>query len=81
MTAQQEHEYEQQKTKTQEVKLSEPVPVELRYETIVVQNGKLIVYRDVYEKGTNTEENLRKVLDAAGVPFDSFSPDDGAVNT
>ena len=76
LTPEQEREYEQQKTKTQEVKLSDPVPVELRYETIVVQNGKLIIYRDVYEKGTNTEENLRKVLDAAGVSFDSFSPQD-----
>jgi len=76
LTPEQEHEYEQQKTKTQEVKFSSAVPVELRYETIVVQNGKLIIYRDVYEKGTNTEENLRKVLDAAGVPFDGFSPED-----
>ena len=76
LTPEQEKQYEQQKTQTQEVKLSNPVPVELRYETIVVQNGKLIIYRDVYEKGTNTEENLKRVLDAAGVPFDSFSPDD-----
>ena len=76
LTPEQEHEYEQQKSHTQELKLSNAVPVELRYETIVVQNGKLIIYRDVYEKGTNTEENLRKVLDAAGVPFDSFSQED-----
>jgi lipoprotein-anchoring transpeptidase ErfK/SrfK len=76
LTLDEEHKYEQQKTQTQEVKLSNSVPVELRYETIVVQNGKLIVYRDVYEKGTNTEENLKKVLDAAGVSFDSFSAED-----
>jgi len=76
LTPEQEHQYEQQKTHTQELKLSNAVPVELRYETIVVQNGKLIIYRDVYEKGTNTEENLRRVLDAAGAPFDSFSADD-----
>jgi lipoprotein-anchoring transpeptidase ErfK/SrfK len=76
LTPDEERKYEQQKTQTQEVKLAEPVPVELRYETIVVQNGKLIIYRDVYEKGTNTEENLRRVLDAAGVSFDSFSPED-----
>jgi hypothetical protein len=76
LTPEQLKQYEAQKTKTQEVRLTKPVPVELRYETIIVQNGKLIIYRDVYEKGTNTEENLRKVLDAAGVSFDSFSPDD-----
>jgi lipoprotein-anchoring transpeptidase ErfK/SrfK len=68
--------HEKDKTNKEELKLQKAVPVELRYETIVVQNGKLIVYRDVYEKGTNTEENLRKVLDAVGVPFDSFSAPD-----
>ncbi|MBD0326836.1 MAG: L,D-transpeptidase, partial [Pyrinomonadaceae bacterium] len=41
---------------TKEVKLARAVPVELRYETIVVEDGKLHVYRDVYDRGTNTEE-------------------------
>lgn len=61
------------KTETKSVKLSNPVPVELRYETIVVEDGVLRIYRDVYDKGTNTEENLRAVLDAHGVSFDSLS--------
>ncbi|MEP7212358.1 MAG: L,D-transpeptidase [Acidobacteriota bacterium] len=65
--------YQKDKTETKSVKLAEPVPVELRYETIVITNdGKLTIYRDVYERGTNTEENLRRVLDAAGVSFDSL---------
>jgi hypothetical protein len=64
--------YEKQRTETKEVKLSNPVPVELRYETIVVQDGKLRIFRDVYERGTNTEENLRKVLDTFGVSLDSL---------
>lgn len=65
--------YEKAKTETKSVKLSNPVPVELRYETIVVTaDGKLTIYRDVYERGTNTEENLRRVLDAAGVSFDTL---------
>jgi lipoprotein-anchoring transpeptidase ErfK/SrfK len=76
LTLDQMHEYEREKTESKDVKLQSAVPVELRYETIVVQNGKLIIYRDVYEKGTNTEENLRRVLDAAGVSFDSFSQTD-----
>lgn len=65
--------YEKAKTETKSVKLASPVPVELRYETIVATaDGKLTIYRDVYERGTNTEENLRRVLDAAGVSFDTL---------
>jgi len=59
--------FERNKTETKEVKLSNAVPVELRYETIVVEDGKLHIYRDVYDQDTNTEENLRAVLDANGV--------------
>jgi lipoprotein-anchoring transpeptidase ErfK/SrfK len=64
--------YEKAKTETKEVKLAEPVPVELRYETIVVEDGTLKIFRDVYEKGTNTEENLAAVLSAYGVSLDSL---------
>src|SRR5215203_2866967 len=65
--------YEKQKTETKSVKLEQPVPVELRYETIVVEDGKLHIYRDVYERGSNTEENLRRVLETYGVDFGSLS--------
>jgi lipoprotein-anchoring transpeptidase ErfK/SrfK len=65
--------YEKQKTETKNFKLGNAVPVELRYETIVVENGQLKIFRDVYERGTNTVENLRRVLDAHGVAYDSFS--------
>lgn len=65
--------YEKQKTETKNVKLAAAMPVELRYETIVVENGKLKIYRDVYERGTNTETNLRRVLETHGVTFDSLS--------
>ncbi|HYJ89475.1 MAG TPA: L,D-transpeptidase, partial [Pyrinomonadaceae bacterium] len=54
--------YFKDKTKTQVVKLNQAVPVELRYETIVVEDGKLKIYRDVYDLDTNTEANLRAVL-------------------
>ena len=54
------------------------MPVELRYETIVAEDGKITIYRDVYERGSNTEENLRKVLETFGVSFDSLSPADQA---
>ncbi len=64
--------YEKKKTETEEVNLGKNIPVELRYETIVVEDGTLRIYRDVYEKGTNTEENLRRVLSEAGVSLDSL---------
>ncbi len=66
--------YEKAKTETKEDKLPQPVPVELRYETIVVEDGVLKIYRDVYEKGTNTEENLGRVLSNYGVSLDSLEP-------
>jgi lipoprotein-anchoring transpeptidase ErfK/SrfK len=58
---------------TKEVKLSRAVPVELRYETIVVEDGKLHIYRDVYDRDTNTEENLRAVLQTYGVSLEQLS--------
>ena len=68
--------YAKVNTKTKEVKLDNPVPFELRYETIMVEDGKLKIYRDVYERGTNTEENLIRVLEAFDVSFDSLTPDE-----
>ena len=64
--------YQKDRSKTDELKLANPVPVELRYETIVVENGQVHIYRDVYELGTNTEDNLRKVLAVYGVNFDDL---------
>ncbi|HVF54993.1 MAG TPA: hypothetical protein VM934_02520, partial [Pyrinomonadaceae bacterium] len=60
------------------VKLTSAVPVELRYETIVVEDGKLHIYRDVYEKGTNTEENLRAVLQVHGVSLEQLNEQERA---
>lgn len=65
--------YEKNTTETKPVKLSRAVLVELRYETITVEDGKLHLYRDVYDRGTNTEENLRNVLQAYGVTVDQLS--------
>jgi len=72
LTAEDVKNYEKQKTETKNVKLNQPIPVELRYETIVVEDGKLKIYRDVYERGTNTEENLRRVLEVYGVTLDNL---------
>jgi lipoprotein-anchoring transpeptidase ErfK/SrfK len=66
-------EYEKNKTETKTVKLSNPLPVELRYDTISVEDGRLHIYRDVYDQNTNTEENLRAVLQAYGVTLEQLS--------
>ena len=65
--------YARDKTQTKQIKLERPTPVELRYETIVVEDGKLHIYRDVYDQETNTEENLRAVLEANGSRLDDLT--------
>ena len=65
--------YLAEKDRTQNVKLEKTIPVELRYETIVLEDGKLYIYKDVYAQDTNTEENLRAVLQAHGVRFEDLS--------
>ena len=61
------------RTKTRVVKLDRVVPVELRYETIVVEDGKLHIYRDVYDQDRNTEANLRAVLEVNGLKLEELS--------
>jgi len=65
--------YLEDKERTQTVKLNQTVPIELRYETIVLEDGKLHIYKDVYTQDTNTEENLRRVLEAHGVKLEDLS--------
>ncbi|MCU1267637.1 MAG: hypothetical protein JWM21_3955 [Acidobacteria bacterium] len=70
--------YARNKTQTRQVKLSHDVPVELRYETIVVEDGKLHIYRDVYDQDSNTEEDLRAVLTVYGVKFEDLTEEERA---
>ena len=65
--------YLEEKDQTKSVKLKQAVPVELRYETIVLEDGKLHIYKDVYVQDTNNEENLRRVLEAQGIKFEDLS--------
>ena len=73
--------YAKNPKETKEVRLSQPVTVELRYETIVVEDGKLHIYRDVYDRDTNTEENLRAVLGTYGVTLEQLSEQERAAVT
>ncbi len=67
--------FQKNQDETKSIKLERDIPVELRYETIIVQDGTLRIMRDVYERGTNTEENLRRVLQAFDVSLDNLSAD------
>jgi hypothetical protein len=49
------------------VSLKSQVPISIRYDTLVIQQGVLHVYPDIYNRGTNTVENLRTDLSAVGV--------------
>lgn len=67
---------EKHKNKTKGVKLPSPVPVDLRYETIVAEDGGLRIYRDVYERGTNTLDNAKDVLAVYGIKYEQLSADE-----
>lgn len=54
-------------TVTKSIRLKSVIPVELRYETIVVEDGKLHIYRDVYDRDTNVLENIETILEMYGV--------------
>jgi hypothetical protein len=49
------------------VRLDDPVPVDINYDTLVVEAGVLHVYPDVYGRGTNRPAKLRAKLLTANV--------------
>jgi len=53
--------------KTFMAELEPVIPVEITYDTMVVEAGKLRIYPDVYERKTNTVENLRAELASNGI--------------
>ena len=65
--------YESKPKTTKTVTLTKPVPVELRYETIVAENGNIHIYQDVYERGTNTVADAVRILKTYGVEYSALS--------
>jgi lipoprotein-anchoring transpeptidase ErfK/SrfK len=59
--------------KTKSVNLTTPIPVDLRYETIVAENGSLHIYRDVYERGSNTLDEAKRILSVYNVAYNSLT--------
>ena len=70
--------FEQHKNNTRSIKLSTRVPIDLRYETIVAGDSCLHIYRDVYERGTNTIESAKRILANAGVGYEKLSQQEKA---
>ena len=65
-------------SETLEAKLEPAIPVEITYDTMVIEAGKLHVYPDVYDYNTNTVERLRRELssnniDAANITDQTLS--------
>lgn len=59
--------------KTLIARLTPAVPVEITYDTIVVEGGRLSIYPDVYKLNSNTIENVRRELQTSGVRVDQLS--------
>jgi hypothetical protein len=55
------------------VQLDEPVPVDINYDTLVIEEGVLHIYPDVYGRGTNRPARLRAELEAANVDVSNLS--------
>ncbi|MGH9871469.1 MAG: L,D-transpeptidase [Pyrinomonadaceae bacterium] len=61
--------------KTLVVRLNEPVPVDINYDTLVVEEGVLHIYPDVYGRGTNRPSQLRAELQAANIDISNLKDD------
>ncbi len=63
--------------KTLVVRLEEPIPVDINYDTVVMEDGVLHIYPDVYDRGTNRPARLRAELQAENI--DSSNLKDEAI--
>jgi lipoprotein-anchoring transpeptidase ErfK/SrfK len=54
-------------SRTLVVQLEEPVPVDINYDTLVVEDGVLHIYPDVYARRMNQPSRLREELESSGV--------------
>jgi len=55
------------------VQLDEPVPVDINYDTLVVEGGVLHIYPDVYDRRTNLPRHLRAELASSGVDVSNLN--------
>ena len=55
------------------MRLAEPVPVDIKYDTLVVEEGVLHIYPDVYNRGTNRPALLRAELQSSKIDVSNLS--------
>ena len=55
------------------VQLDAPVPVDINYDTLVVEGGVLHIYPDVYNRRTNLPRHLRAELESSGVDVSNLN--------
>lgn len=58
------------------VKVDEPIPIEITYDTVVIENGKLNVYPDVYEYKRDYEAQIRHELDLHEIDPSEFTSEE-----
>lgn len=63
-------------SKTLAATLDPAVPVEITYDTHVVEAGRLHIYPDIYEYKTNNAERLREELETSGVEVSQITDQD-----
>lgn len=61
-------------TATRNSTFRSPVPLEISYQPVVVRDGELRVYRDVYRRGRIHAEGVRQALMAAGYDVSRLDP-------
>ena len=64
-------------SRTLVVRLDEPVPVNINYDTLVVEGGVLHIYPDVYDRGMNLPSRLRAELESSHVDVSNL--DEGTI--
>jgi hypothetical protein len=60
-------------SRTLVARIPEPVPVDINYDTLVVEEGVLHIYPDVYNRGTNRPARLRAELQGSNVDVSNLS--------
>jgi hypothetical protein len=54
-------------------RIPEPVPVDINYDTLVVEEGVLHIYPDVYDRGTSRPSRLRDELQTSNVDVSNLN--------
>jgi lipoprotein-anchoring transpeptidase ErfK/SrfK len=73
ITEEQIEKAETQRTKQFGIKIDPEVTVEIDYRPVTVEKGQVEIHPDVYRKGTNNIDSLKKILLASGLRYENLS--------